>query len=716
MSLAQDNDQHLPLPAHDAQAESALDTSDSQPVFDWWLRPKPAAARGRTGLTASASLGNAGFASFRDVVQDAEETGRGELVPPESGIGRRIVTSPLDISTTTPARRHRPSTAGSAGPSGVTSPANSSPASQFLAVFSPPKSAYDDDGQVVGEYTLGRVVGTGAFGEVRRAVNNSTGAVVAVKAIRKGQSAAGPGGEASTELADRESAIWFGLSHDNVLPLFATFDTPYTVYLVMLYCPAGSLLQRVNDKARPGAGGGLPQAEAGRLFAQIVEGLKYLHLTAKIVHGDLKLENVLIDPEGRCHIADFGLARAIGAPALDPPTHPTPEERTNGVGLVRARTWQARHSSPIPSKRPALAGGRQSFHPGSLEYAAPELLRPSPSFNSTSTPSSDELANPAQDIWALGCILYALLTGRLPFVDSFQPRLQMKIVRGSWEMPASIGRRAEELLRGCLCMDVRERWDITRVAESEWVQRWRERSRSRGRNRSREPAHEAQSLSRPRTRSLDLRSPDEPFSSSPASLRSPRSPSHDRHRTRPHFPHSHSQSVEDDLPPLSPAGAVNGQREGGDRSPSAGTPGPGTPRDGQAAPFSHIVGSRSRSRGRRLAGQGISGLGILEEHQVMNVDEEGEAGCVPRGRRMGRAVGSPGRTRAEPDVGPYDGLQEGSAVGDGAVVANGRSGKPRSSRSASRDRAARERERQAERRSKSLGYALRERSGTREGG
>ncbi|KAJ9107312.1 hypothetical protein QFC21_000762 [Naganishia friedmannii] len=151
---------------------------------------------------------------------------------------------------------------------------------------------------------------------------------------------------------------------------------------------------------------------------------------------------------------------------------------------------QARRTSRSRSRKPAGASHtipvQTCFPSASLPYASPELLR--------APPSPPDFA---QDIWALGIILHALLTSRLPFVDAFDPRLQMKIIRGEWAVPPGLGEEWVECLRGCLEVDPRRRWDVDQLAASDAVQGWQEagtrkarsKSRSRSRARSRSSAH-----------------------------------------------------------------------------------------------------------------------------------------------------------------------------------------------------------------------------------
>jgi hypothetical protein len=151
---------------------------------------------------------------------------------------------------------------------------------------------------------------------------------------------------------------------------------------------------------------------------------------------------------------------------------------------------RARRTSRSRSRKPASAAGgghhpipvQTCFPSASLPYASPELLR--------APPSPPDFA---QDIWALGIILHALLTSRLPFVDAFDPRLQMKIIRGEWAVPPGLGDEWVECLRGCLEVDPRRRWDVDQLAASDAVQGWQEaktkgRSRSKSRSRSRSRA------------------------------------------------------------------------------------------------------------------------------------------------------------------------------------------------------------------------------------
>ena len=168
------------------------------------------------------------------------------------------------------------------------------------------------------------------------------------------------------------------------------------------------------------------------IFRQVVRGLRYLHEEAIFVHRDIKLENVLIDEMGFCRIADFGMAvRILDSDSilssdsdddddlqdLPRPAHPSPRYHRNSTSSHSLLSLHHHNN-------------HNHFQPGSLPYAAPELLLPRP----IDLHPIHSRPHPSQDIWALGVLLYALLSGSLPFYDTFEPRLQLKILNGQFPL------------------------------------------------------------------------------------------------------------------------------------------------------------------------------------------------------------------------------------------------------------------------------------------
>ena len=437
-----------------------------------------------------------------------------------------------------------------------------SPAAMFLSTFSPMATSQtlpDQEGETVAGYTLGPVIGCGGFSTIRRAYSLQ-GGTVAVKIVRRSDINKQPDPNRARETIDHEKQVWSSLSHEHILPLFISSHTPYADFFVTLYCPAGSLFDILKRDGRPA----LPQDDAGMMFRQVVRGLRYVHEVAGYVHGDIKLENVLVDEMGVCKIGDFGMARRIGefgsndddVSVVAPDAGELPsyrhrldeEQQQHHHGIERARTQshrtsnsmrvrssqqgsalpvhlsllkhrsgpRHRNSSPLPSSSEVShVLPNPTYQPGSLPYAAPELLL-------SSEPHHFPRPHPAQDIWALGVMLYALLSGRLPFVDSFEPRLQMKILHGAftlivpivhkrhkglrtvfffyytftkkkktkchqtlfvsllfksdvvgaYDVPRGIGRASEPVLQGCLEKVVPKRWTIAMVDEVAWAIGW----------------------------------------------------------------------------------------------------------------------------------------------------------------------------------------------------------------------------------------------------
>lgn len=255
--------------------------------------------------------------------------------------------------------------------------------------------------QKIGPWKLGKTLGRGATGRVLLGVHHTTGQKAAVKVVSKLEL-----NEEYEQSPDKKGALPYGiereiiimklLTHPNVLRLYDVWETSKALYLVLEYVEGGELFDLLVER------GPLQEQEAVKYFRQIILGTAYCHALG-ICHRDLKPENLLLDASLNVKLADFGMA------ALE----------SNGKLLETSC--------------------------GSPHYAAPEIV------------SGLKYHGAASDVWSCGVILFALLTGRLPFDDENIRNLLLKVQAGLFEMPDNLSREARDLIWRMLAVDPMER-------------------------------------------------------------------------------------------------------------------------------------------------------------------------------------------------------------------------------------------------------------------
>lgn len=153
--------------------------------------------------------------------------------------------------------------------------------------------------RVVGNYTLGKVIGEGAYGKVRMGTHRLTATRVAIKQIPKAMSAS----------LTREIHHHRQLHHPHITQMYEVIATENTIWIVTELCSGGELFDYLVEKGR------LSETETKYIFGQLCLAVAYLHGKG-IVHRDLKLENVLLDERCRVKLGDFGFTREFEKGAL----------------------------------------------------------------------------------------------------------------------------------------------------------------------------------------------------------------------------------------------------------------------------------------------------------------------------------------------------------------------------------------------------------------
>ena len=252
------------------------------------------------------------------------------------------------------------------------------------------------------DYHILELVGEGSFGKVYKARRKFTGAITAMKFIAKHGKT-----EKDIKSLRQEIEILRGLKHENIIAMVDSFETK-AEFCVVTEFAQGELFEILEDDQC------LPEEEVRAIAKQLVRALYYLH-SNRIIHRDMKPQNILIGARRVVKLCDFGFARAMSSATM---------------------VLTSIKGTPL--------------------YMAPELVQEQP-YNHT------------VDLWSLGVILYELFVGQPPFYTNSIYSLIQKIVRDPLRWPENISPPFKSFLKGLLNKKPSERLTWPALLEHPFV-------------------------------------------------------------------------------------------------------------------------------------------------------------------------------------------------------------------------------------------------------
>jgi len=266
------------------------------------------------------------------------------------------------------------------------------------------------EGTRVGPYEVVAPLGKGGMGEVYRARDPRLGREVAIKAL-PAEVAQDPDRRARFE---REAQLLASLNHPNIAAIHGLEEAEGAKYLVLELVHGRTLGEVIAE-------GPMPADEAAAIALQVAEALSAAHEKG-IIHRDLKPGNVMLTPEHKVKVLDFGLGKSLDSDA--------------GRSVDPAAT-------PAQSPTMTIAATQAGLILGTAAYMSPEQAKGKP-------------ADRRSDVWGFGCLLYEMLAGKPAFEGEDATEILAHVVRGDpdWAtLPDSVPASLRALVQRCLIKD-----------------------------------------------------------------------------------------------------------------------------------------------------------------------------------------------------------------------------------------------------------------------
>ena len=263
-------------------------------------------------------------------------------------------------------------------------------------------------GATLGSYEVTALLGKGGMGEVWRARDARLGRDVAIKALPA------PFAGDTDRLArfEREAKVLASLNHPNIGAIYGLESVADTKFLVLELIDGGTLADQLTH-------GPLPAKEALTLALQIADAIEAAH-EKDVIHRDLKPANIKVTADGKVKVLDFGLAKALQANDADVANSPTLSMAATAQGIIL----------------------------GTAAYMSPEQAR-------------GQQVDHRTDIWAFGCVLYEMLSGRPAFRGEMVSDILASVLAREpefGELPPTLAPRLREALQRCLEKSPKRRW------------------------------------------------------------------------------------------------------------------------------------------------------------------------------------------------------------------------------------------------------------------